>query len=120
MAEPQIERVGIAAGYGESVVLDNVSLTIADEGSLSILGPPSGVGKSNPLLTIMGFTSVSKGKVPWRGAGHHHLERGRRRPEDGPGASRPLYRPQPRRRLGIRPGKLRGNHCRRALDILIG
>jgi len=57
----------VRAGYGESVVLDGISLAVADGGSLAILGR-NGVGKSTLLLTIMGYTSVVRGKVLWRGA----------------------------------------------------
>jgi len=67
MAEPLLALDNVRAGYGEAVVLDGISLAVADGGSLAILGR-NGVGKSTLLLTIMGYTSVVRGKVLWRGA----------------------------------------------------
>ena len=66
MAEPLLAFDNVRAGYGESVVLDGISLAVADGGSLAILGR-NGVGKSTLLLTIMGYTSVVRGTVRWRG-----------------------------------------------------
>jgi branched-chain amino acid transport system ATP-binding protein len=39
---------------------------VAENGTLAVLGR-NGVGKSTLLLTIMGFTHVSRGDVRWRG-----------------------------------------------------
>jgi branched-chain amino acid transport system ATP-binding protein len=66
MAEPLLTLQNIRAGYGDAVVLDNISFDLADKGSLAILGR-NGVGKSTLLLTIMGFTRVARGNVLWRG-----------------------------------------------------
>jgi branched-chain amino acid transport system ATP-binding protein len=57
----------IRAGYGDAVVLDDISLEVPEHGSLAVLGR-NGVGKSTLLLSIMGYTQVSRGKVLWRGA----------------------------------------------------
>jgi branched-chain amino acid transport system ATP-binding protein len=54
------------AGYGESVVLDGISLELAEGGSVAVLGR-NGVGKTTLLLTIMGFTRIASGSVSWRG-----------------------------------------------------
>ena len=43
------------AGYGDAVVLDDISLEVPEGGSLAVLGR-NGVGKTTLLLTIMGFT----------------------------------------------------------------
>ncbi len=59
-----MERV--TAGYGDAVVLDDVSLELAEGESLAILGR-NGVGKSTLLLTLMGFTRVHRGSMRWRG-----------------------------------------------------
>ena len=67
MAEPLLQLDDLRAGYGESVVLDGVSLAVPPGGSLAILGR-NGVGKSTLLLTIMGYTNVVRGRVLWRGA----------------------------------------------------
>jgi len=66
MAEPLLQLSEIRAGYGEAVVLDGISLTVPESGSLAILGR-NGVGKSTLLLTIMGYTRLSRGTVIWRG-----------------------------------------------------
>jgi len=66
MAEPLLELKGVRAGYGNAVVLDDVSLAIPDNGSLAVLGR-NGVGKSTLLLTIVGFTRIHAGKILWRG-----------------------------------------------------
>ncbi len=66
MAEPLLALDGVRAGYGDAVVLDGISLTVAERGSLAVLGR-NGVGKTTLLLTIMGYTDVSRGAVTWRG-----------------------------------------------------
>jgi len=58
---------GLRAGYGNAVVLDEISLEVPEHGSLAVLGR-NGVGKSTLLLSIMGYTEVSRGRVLWRGA----------------------------------------------------
>ena len=70
MAEPLLALKDIRAGYGDAVVLDDISFEVPEQGSLAVLGR-NGVGKSTLLLTIMGYTSVSRGTITWRGAGHH-------------------------------------------------
>jgi branched-chain amino acid transport system ATP-binding protein len=66
MAEPLLALRDLRAGYGESVVLDGVSLELAEGGSLAVLGR-NGVGKTTLLATIMGGTSVRAGAMLWRG-----------------------------------------------------
>lgn len=66
MADTLLSLRNIRAGYGESVVLDNISLDISQGGSLAVLGR-NGVGKSTLILTIMGFTNVTSGVVEWQG-----------------------------------------------------
>ena len=67
MAEALLAFRGVRAGYGDAVVLDDISLEIAERGSLAVLGR-NGVGKSTLLLTLMGFTAVARGGIVWRGA----------------------------------------------------
>jgi branched-chain amino acid transport system ATP-binding protein len=67
MAEPILVLDDVRAGFGDAVVLDNISLEVAEGGSLAVLGR-NGVGKSTLLLTIMGFTDVARGEIVWRGA----------------------------------------------------
>ena len=61
-----LELRDVRAGYGDAVVLDGVSLTLAEGGRLAVLGR-NGVGKTTLLLTIMGYTRLHKGDVLWRG-----------------------------------------------------
>src|SRR6185295_6303072 len=61
-----LELTGVRAGYGDAVVLDDVSLAVPENGSLAVLGR-NGVGKSTLLLTIMGMTKVTRGEVLFRG-----------------------------------------------------
>ena len=67
MAEPLLAVRNVRAGYGEAVVLDDVSFDLPERGRLAVLGR-NGVGKSTLLLTIMGHTDVSRGTIVWRGA----------------------------------------------------
>ena len=67
MAEPLLALRGVRAGYGDAVVLDDVSFDVPDRGSLAVLGR-NGVGKSTLLLTIMGHTAIGRGTITWRGA----------------------------------------------------
>ena len=57
----------VRAGYGESVVLEDVSLTLGEGDSLAVLGR-NGVGKTTLLVTLMGFTQLHGGTLRWRGA----------------------------------------------------
>jgi branched-chain amino acid transport system ATP-binding protein len=61
-----LEAQGVVAGYGESVVLEDVSFTVREGGSLALLGR-NGVGKTTLLLTLMGMTRLHKGSLAWRG-----------------------------------------------------
>jgi len=56
----------VRAGYGDALVLHDVSLDVPAHGSLAVLGR-NGVGKSTLLLTIMGYTQMRAGTVTWRG-----------------------------------------------------
>ena len=62
-----IRAEGLTAGYGDSVVLEDVSLAIDDGGSLALLGR-NGVGKSTLLLTLMGLTRLQKGSLALHGS----------------------------------------------------
>src|SRR5947209_13377264 len=66
MAEPLLRLEGVRAGYGDAVVLDDVSLEVREHGSLAVLGR-NGVGKTTLLLTLMGYTRLMRGAVLWRG-----------------------------------------------------
>ena len=66
MPEPLLALRGVRAGYGEAVVLEDISLELAAGGSLAVLGR-NGVGKSTLLLTIMGYTRLHQGSVHFKG-----------------------------------------------------
>ena len=74
----QIRR--LSSGYGETVVLEDVALTLPERGSLAVLGR-NGVGKTTLLATIMGHTTFHSGEVFFGGKPIQHLpvyERARR------------------------------------------
>jgi branched-chain amino acid transport system ATP-binding protein len=58
---------GVTAGYGESIVLEDVSFTMNEGDSLALLGR-NGVGKTSLLVTLMGLTRLHKGSIRWGGA----------------------------------------------------
>jgi len=66
MPESLLELRDVRAGYGESVVLEDISLQVLEGESLAVLGR-NGVGKSTLMLTIMGFTQLARGRIAWRG-----------------------------------------------------
>jgi branched-chain amino acid transport system ATP-binding protein len=57
---------GVRAGYGETVVLEDVDFRLAERGSLAVLGR-NGVGKTTLLATIMGHTTFHAGSVEFNG-----------------------------------------------------
>ena len=57
----------VTAGYGASVVLEDISFGLDHGDSLALLGR-NGVGKSTLLVTLMGLTKVHRGAMRWRGA----------------------------------------------------
>ncbi|PYM59587.1 MAG: ABC transporter ATP-binding protein [Candidatus Rokuibacteriota bacterium] len=67
MAEPLLALRRVRSGYGDAVVLDDISIEVPERGSLAVLGR-NGVGKSTLLLTIMGYAAVARGTIAWRGA----------------------------------------------------
>jgi branched-chain amino acid transport system ATP-binding protein len=66
MAEPALALYDVSAGYGETVVLENIALTLAADETLSIIGR-NGVGKSTMLATVMGHTTLHGGRVALHG-----------------------------------------------------
>jgi branched-chain amino acid transport system ATP-binding protein len=61
-----LELDGVTAGYGDAIVLDGVSLSLAEAGAIAVLGR-NGVGKTTLLLTMMGKTTLRGGALRWRG-----------------------------------------------------
>ena len=58
---------GVTAGYGASVVLEDVGFSLEEGDSLALLGR-NGVGKTTLLTTLMGLTRVHRGTLRWRGS----------------------------------------------------
>ena len=56
----------VRAGYGDALVLQDVSVVVPENGALAVLGR-NGVGKSTLLLTIMGNTQLRSGTITFRG-----------------------------------------------------
>ena len=56
----------VSAGYGETVVLDGISLGLAEGGTLSVLGR-NGVGKTTLLASVLGHTTLHGGEIAFAG-----------------------------------------------------
>ncbi len=65
MAEA-LKLTGVRAGYGETVVLEDVAFSLPERGSLAVLGR-NGVGKTTLLATIMGHTTFHAGRIDYLG-----------------------------------------------------
>jgi len=65
MAEALALR-SVRAGYGATVVLEDVNVTLAERGSLAVLGR-NGVGKTTLMATIVGHTTFQAGSIEYRG-----------------------------------------------------
>jgi len=56
----------VRAGYGETVVIEEIGFSLPERGSLSVLGR-NGVGKTTLLATIMGHTTFHAGAIAYQG-----------------------------------------------------
>jgi branched-chain amino acid transport system ATP-binding protein len=63
---------GVRAGYGPTVVLEDIELALAERSSLAVLGR-NGVGKTTLLGTIMGHTTLHGGTIEYHGKPVSHL-----------------------------------------------
>jgi branched-chain amino acid transport system ATP-binding protein len=61
-----LELRQVCAGYGETVVLEDISLTLAPGECISVIGR-NGVGKTTLLATIMGQTVLHTGDIVFDG-----------------------------------------------------
>jgi len=77
-----LNLAGVRAGYGETVVLEDVAFVLRERSSLAVLGR-NGVGKTTLLATVMGLTTFHAGDIAFQGR---------------PVVGRPVYE---RNRLGI-------------------
>src|SRR5258706_8600755 len=74
-----LEMRRVFAGYGETVVLEDVTLTLGAGESISVIGR-NGVGKSTLLATLMGHTTLHGGELRLGGARLDRLPVFRRAP----------------------------------------
>ncbi|NBX54656.1 MAG: ABC transporter ATP-binding protein [Betaproteobacteria bacterium] len=65
-AQPALRLQGVRAGYGETVVLEDISFDLPERGALALLGR-NGVGKTTLLATLMGHTQMHGGQMAYRG-----------------------------------------------------
>ena len=56
----------VSAGYGETVVIEDISLSLPPGGTLAMLGR-NGVGKTTLMATIMGHTRLHGGAIRFAG-----------------------------------------------------
>lgn len=66
MAEIVLEMEGVVAGYGETTVLQGISLSVRAGQRVAVIGR-NGVGKTTLLATIMGLTRLHGGGLRYRG-----------------------------------------------------
>jgi branched-chain amino acid transport system ATP-binding protein len=67
MLSPALSLSGVRAGYGETVILEDVDVELPARGSLAVLGR-NGVGKTTLLATIMGHTTFHAGQIRFQNA----------------------------------------------------
>jgi branched-chain amino acid transport system ATP-binding protein len=72
MAEPLLEVQGLTCGYGEAVVLSDVSFTLEAGRSLALLGR-NGTGKTTLIDTLVGVTRRHAGRIRLGGTDLHAL-----------------------------------------------
>jgi ABC-type branched-subunit amino acid transport system ATPase component len=61
-----LEANNVIAGYGKSEILHGVSIFLGEGESITIIGP-NGAGKSTLLKAIMGYITIFKGNISWKG-----------------------------------------------------
>ncbi|MCX7171637.1 MAG: ATP-binding cassette domain-containing protein [Proteobacteria bacterium] len=54
------------AGYGDAIILEDISLCLGEADSLALLGR-NGMGKTTLLSTLMGVTRLKSGRMRYRG-----------------------------------------------------
>ena len=62
MPELMLEMVGVTAGYGRSMVLFDVDLSVPKDGAVAIMGH-NGAGKTTLLRVAVGLVPVRSGKI---------------------------------------------------------
>jgi len=66
LADRALELDNVRAGYGETVVLEDIRLALGASETVSIIGR-NGVGKTTLLATIMGHTTLHGGRISLHG-----------------------------------------------------
>jgi len=68
MAEADaLQLIGVSAGYGDTVVLEDINFALKSGENVSVIGR-NGVGKTTLLATVMGHTRLHKGDVRLAGS----------------------------------------------------
>ena len=67
-----MKLASVRAGYGETVVLEDIGFSLPERGSLAVLGR-NGVGKTTLLSTLIGHTTLHSGSIEYRGRPIAHL-----------------------------------------------
>jgi branched-chain amino acid transport system ATP-binding protein len=67
MASLALSLSRVRAGYGETVILEDVDVELPARGALAVLGR-NGVGKTTLLATIMGHTTFHSGQIRFQNA----------------------------------------------------
>ena len=62
MVEPMLQMVGVTAGYGRSMVLFDVDISIPKGGAVAVMGH-NGAGKTTLLRAAVGLIPIRSGKV---------------------------------------------------------
>jgi branched-chain amino acid transport system ATP-binding protein len=62
-----LQLIGVSAGYGDTVVLEDINFALKSGENVSIIGR-NGVGKTTLLATVMGHTRLHKGDVRLAGS----------------------------------------------------
>lgn len=66
-----LELNAVNAGYGEKIILEDVSLTVNRSEIIGLVGP-NGSGKSTVLKSIFGIVKVNKGEIAYKGEPIHN------------------------------------------------
>lgn len=81
MNSPLLELRDVVAGYGPITVLNGLSLSVAPQERLAIIGR-NGVGKTTTLSAVMGLAQLTRGRIVFDGedlaglAPHQRAQRG--------------------------------------------
>lgn len=62
MPAESLEVIGLSAGYGDTLVLEDIGFSVPAGGRLAVLGR-NGVGKTTLLATLMGLTRYRIGRI---------------------------------------------------------